>query len=179
MATVTDTRTPPPPAEPAATARADERLAFRGPIQRLLVRPEIGALVGTTAVWLLFWSVADGVLFRFALRFADSSFRQLDELTPAETAQPFDPLKTGSAASLVGWQDLGRMGRSYVASGPGAADISTLTGRPALEPLRAEFVKYVLSKQGQQAVIKDGYFPITAAIAEKDAKTLGLESMTQ
>ena len=48
-----------------------------------------------------------------------------------------------------------------------------------LEPLRAEFVKYVLSKQGQQAVIKDGYFPITAAIAEKDAKTLGLESMTQ
>jgi phosphate transport system substrate-binding protein len=48
-----------------------------------------------------------------------------------------------------------------------------------LEPLRAEFVKYVLSKQGQQAVVKDGYFPITAAIAEKDAKTLGLESMTQ
>ena len=48
-----------------------------------------------------------------------------------------------------------------------------------LDPVRAEFVKYVLSKQGQQVVIKDGYFPITAAVAEKDAKALGLESLTQ
>ena len=48
-----------------------------------------------------------------------------------------------------------------------------------LDPLRAEFVKYVLSMQGQQAVIKDGYFPITAKIAEKDAKALGLAGLTQ
>jgi phosphate transport system substrate-binding protein len=48
-----------------------------------------------------------------------------------------------------------------------------------LEPLRAEFVKYVLSRQGQQTVIKDGYFPITAAVADKDAKPLGLESLTE
>jgi phosphate transport system substrate-binding protein len=48
-----------------------------------------------------------------------------------------------------------------------------------LDPLRAEFVEYVLSKQGQQAVIKDGYFPITAKIAAKDAKALGLDGLTQ
>jgi ribose/xylose/arabinose/galactoside ABC-type transport system permease subunit len=59
MATVTDVDAPPPPARPTGAAPVDERLAFRGPIQRLLVRPEIGALVGTTAVWLLFWAVAD------------------------------------------------------------------------------------------------------------------------
>lgn len=47
-----------------------------------------------------------------------------------------------------------------------------------LDPMRAEFVKHVLSKQGQQAVIKDGYFPITAKIAEKDAKALGLAGLT-
>jgi simple sugar transport system permease protein len=39
--------------------KADERLLHRGPIQRLLVRPEIGALIGTTAVWFFFWSTAD------------------------------------------------------------------------------------------------------------------------
>jgi phosphate transport system substrate-binding protein len=49
----------------------------------------------------------------------------------------------------------------------------------SLDPLRAEFVTYVLSRQGQEAVIKDGYFPITAKIAEKDAKALGLEGLTQ
>src|SRR5918994_383678 len=55
MATVTDVRPPPS----AAQRAADERLAFRGPIQRVLMRPEIGALVGTTAVWIFFWAIAD------------------------------------------------------------------------------------------------------------------------
>ncbi len=42
-----------------APAAGDERLAYRGPIQRLLTRPEIGALVGTGAIWIFFWSVSD------------------------------------------------------------------------------------------------------------------------
>src|SRR5262245_11985312 len=41
------------------TAAVDERLGFRGSIQRILVRPAIGALVGTTAVWAFFWAVAE------------------------------------------------------------------------------------------------------------------------
>ncbi|MBA3604423.1 MAG: hypothetical protein H0W46_00320, partial [Acidimicrobiia bacterium] len=53
--TATDAR----PAERSAEPTVDERLAHRGPIQRLLLRPEIGALIGTTAVWAFFWSVAD------------------------------------------------------------------------------------------------------------------------
>ena len=56
MATVTDVR---PASEPVAAPKADERLAFRGPVQRLLVRAEIGALIGTTAVWAFFWAIAD------------------------------------------------------------------------------------------------------------------------
>ena len=36
----------------------DERLAHRGPIQQLLTRPEIGALIGAVGVWLLFWLVS-------------------------------------------------------------------------------------------------------------------------
>jgi phosphate transport system substrate-binding protein len=44
-----------------------------------------------------------------------------------------------------------------------------------LDPLRAEFAKFVYSKQGQEAVVKDGYFPITAAIAEEDLQTLQVD----
>lgn len=112
-------------------------LVFVSERLRRFVPVRVSYVVGTTIAVLLFWTVADGLVFRAALRVADSSFRQLDELTPAETSQPADPGKTGSAASLVGWQDLGRMGRSYVGLGPGAADISAVTGKPALEPLRA------------------------------------------
>ena len=36
----------------------DERLAHRGPIQQLLTRPEIGALLGAVGVWVLFWLVS-------------------------------------------------------------------------------------------------------------------------
>jgi phosphate transport system substrate-binding protein len=38
----------------------------------------------------------------------------------------------------------------------------------ALEPLTREFVKLVLSKEGQEVVIKDGYFPIPATISKEE-----------
>ena len=36
-----------------------------------------------------------------------------------------------------------------------------------LAPLEKEFIKLILSKQGQQVVIKDGYIPLPAAVVEK------------
>jgi len=38
----------------------------------------------------------------------------------------------------------------------------------ALEPLTREFAKLILSKEGQEVVIKDGYFPIPASIAKEE-----------
>ena len=38
----------------------------------------------------------------------------------------------------------------------------------ALDPLTREFVKLIVSKDGQEAVIKDGYFPIPATIAKEE-----------
>jgi len=43
-----------------------------------------------------------------------------------------------------------------------------------LPPLEAEFLKLVLSKQGQMVVEKDGYIPMPAKQAEKVRKMLGL-----
>ncbi|WMC09594.1 phosphate ABC transporter substrate-binding protein PstS family protein [Oceanimonas pelagia] len=44
-----------------------------------------------------------------------------------------------------------------------------------LGPMEAEFVKLMLSKQGQQIVDKDGYVPVPAAVVEADLKKLGLK----
>ncbi|HKX46304.1 MAG TPA: phosphate ABC transporter substrate-binding protein [Planctomycetota bacterium] len=44
-----------------------------------------------------------------------------------------------------------------------------------LDPLRREFILYMFSKQGQQAVVKDGYYPITAAIAAESLASVGLK----
>jgi phosphate transport system substrate-binding protein len=43
-----------------------------------------------------------------------------------------------------------------------------------LDPLRREFVRYVLSGSGQADVIKDGYLPITAAIARRGLESVGI-----
>lgn len=43
-----------------------------------------------------------------------------------------------------------------------------------LDPLRAEFAKFVLSKQGQTGVVKDGYYPIPAPVVTEDLKALEL-----
>ncbi|NMP14932.1 phosphate ABC transporter substrate-binding protein PstS family protein [Thalassotalea sp. Y01] len=43
-----------------------------------------------------------------------------------------------------------------------------------LAPKEAEFLKMVLSKQGQKIVEKDGYIPLPADVVEKEFKKLGL-----
>lgn len=96
----------------------------------------VANVLGAAVVILLFWSVVDGVLLRYGLRLADSSFQRLDALIESDIAPPADPLKTGSAASPIGWEELGRAGRLFVSTGPGASDLATFAGREALEPIR-------------------------------------------
>lgn len=43
-----------------------------------------------------------------------------------------------------------------------------------LSPLQAEFIKLMLSKEGQGIVKKDGYIPLPVAVVEKELKKLGL-----
>ncbi len=45
----------------------------------------------------------------------------------------------------------------------------------ALDPLRREFLRYVLSASGQGDVKKDGYLPLPAAVVEQAAKDAGVE----
>ncbi|WP_197466256.1 MULTISPECIES: PstS family phosphate ABC transporter substrate-binding protein [unclassified Oleiphilus] len=43
-----------------------------------------------------------------------------------------------------------------------------------LDPITAEFIKLIMSQQGQEVVVKDGYVPLPAAVVEKQFKALGL-----
>jgi phosphate transport system substrate-binding protein len=45
-----------------------------------------------------------------------------------------------------------------------------------LDPLRREYIRYVFSLEGQQSVIKDGYFPISAHIANEELSKLGMDT---
>ncbi|TCR87743.1 alpha/beta-hydrolase family protein [Rhizobium sp. BK376] len=109
------------------------------------IPPRVAMILAITVTALLFWSLANDVLARAVFRVLDASYRQYDALLEPERPQPLESGKTGSSASLVAWNELGRAGREFVASGPDAADISAFTGRPALEPIRV----YVGLQSGQ------------------------------
>src|SRR5690606_8307201 len=81
---------------------------------RRFVPRKVANVIGVSVAALLFWSLANDVFFRAAFVVADSSFREYDALLEPERPQPLDPLKSGSAASLVGWNELGRAGREFV-----------------------------------------------------------------
>ena len=96
----------------------------------------IANVTGLVVAALLFWTVIEGVLFSQALRLADASFQQLDALLDAEMAPPADERQTGSDASLISWEALGRAGRNYVVSGPSVAELEAFLDEPAQKPLR-------------------------------------------
>lgn len=100
------------------------------------VPPRISHLVGIVLSVMLFWSAVDGVLFNFLLRTADQSFQQLDALIEDDLPHPTHPQQTGSADSLLAWQQLGRQGRRFISSGPDAEDLSAFFGSPIPAPVR-------------------------------------------
>ncbi|MEZ6242868.1 MAG: PstS family phosphate ABC transporter substrate-binding protein [Phycisphaerales bacterium] len=46
--------------------------------------------------------------------------------------------------------------------------------RHGLDALRAEFLRFVFSRDGQEAVVKDGAYPLPASIAEEEMQKVGL-----
>ncbi|MBN8956409.1 MAG: alpha/beta-hydrolase family protein [Rhizobiales bacterium] len=96
----------------------------------------VAIVIGYSAAIFLFWSLASGVLLRTTFQFVESTFRELDALIEPERPQPTDPARAGSVASLLKWDELGRAGREFIASGPSAAEITAFTKKAAREPIR-------------------------------------------
>jgi len=109
-------------------------------------------------------SVVEGV----AKDIAAIGYSGIGYTTSGVRAVPLSVKKGGPAAEanyknvLSGKYPLSRMLYIYVAKKP---------GQP-LPKMTEEFLKYVLSKEGQQIVVKDGYDPLTSALAAKQLKSL-------
>ncbi len=95
------------------------------------------AVLATLLVALVVAVLVNNLFWRNALQLADNFYQQLDAIAPDDgTPPPSRPDHTGSAQSLIAWNTIGRDSRNYIQSGPDAAEITRITGRPAMEPLR-------------------------------------------
>lgn len=67
---------------------------------------------------------------------ADAFFANLDELSDDNVEAPGDDALTGSEASLVNWDSIGRQGKNFLALGPTKEEISVFIDEEAQRPIR-------------------------------------------
>ncbi|WP_407344792.1 alpha/beta hydrolase [Pengzhenrongella phosphoraccumulans] len=118
-------------------ARALRRLAGWLALRLARVIPlRIAGLVATVLIALGIYWLISGVLFAGFTSLADRFYAGTNADTVAGISQPTDPARSGSPASLVSWESLGREGRNFVARGPSPAVLTAFSGRAAVEPIR-------------------------------------------
>ncbi|MEI4234704.1 alpha/beta-hydrolase family protein [Roseovarius sp. D22-M7] len=115
---------------------------FRGLAKRLQARslrvlpPRMAQAAGIGLAVLVFAAMIDGVAVRGVLRTVDMGARLADAIIPPDLAPPATTHVSGGPGSLLDWEDLGRWGRNFVASGPTAAKIADFWNAPARQPIR-------------------------------------------
>jgi phosphate transport system substrate-binding protein len=114
-------------------------------------------------------SVVQGVASdRYAIGYSGIGYKTADvRAVPLAKNDKSEPVEAIGENAYKGQYPLARFLLLYVNYKPNSQ----------LDPLRREFVKYIFSKEGQQDVIKDGYIPITANIAQNALKSVGIEDV--
>ena len=105
-------------------------------IRRWHVHDEIALFIGSAIVVALIILLINGVLVRAFIGGASAIFQPQNYSTRNGIEQPTQPERSGSPDSLASWDSLGYQGRIFVATGPHAAELTALNGRPAKEPIR-------------------------------------------
>ena len=106
---------------------------------------------------------------KYGIGYSGIGYKTADVRAVPLAAEVGDPAVEAVAANAyTGEYPLSRFLFFYVNKKPGQD----------LDPLRREFIRYVFSREGQTDVVKDGYFPVSARIAAKYLKDVGLEMAT-
>lgn len=105
-------------------------------IRRWRLHDETALFIGTALVVVVAILLVNGVLIRGFFAGANRVFQPQNTTTRAGITQPTQPERSGSPQSFAPWETLGYQGRNFVATGPDAAELAAINGRPAKEPIR-------------------------------------------
>jgi len=122
-----------------ATARVVKdaiKFTARVMIRRWNINDEVAMFIGTAIIVVLVITLFNGVLVRGFLAGASAIFQPRNTATRTGVEQPTMPERSGSPDSFALWDTLGFQGRNFVGTGPSAAELAVLNGRPAKEPIR-------------------------------------------
>src|SRR4029434_4832238 len=86
-------------------------------LRRFLPR-RLASVLAALLVTVVFVLLLNGLLVRVLLDAANAAFRSADNGNKPGVVRTHDPLRSGSDASLVTWDSLGKEGRAFVVGGP-------------------------------------------------------------
>lgn len=96
----------------------------------------VSYVVTTSLIGVALLLLVNNVLAWAALNAADRAFLAIDMGVDEGLAPPREPTASGSPASLIAWDTIGRQGKTFVLNGPRREAIAAFTQRPAKDPLR-------------------------------------------
>jgi phosphate transport system substrate-binding protein len=103
---------------------------------------------------------------KFAIGYSGIGYKTADvKALPLTAKTGGKPVEATAEFALDGTYPLARVLFVYINKDP---------SKP-LDSLRAEFIKFLLSKQGQEVVIKDGYIPLPNELAKSGLEAAGLK----
>ena len=116
-------------------------------------------------------SVVQGVATdKYGIGYSGIGYMTADVRAVPLAAEPGeDFIKAEAAHAYTGDYPLARFLYLYVNKKP----------ETELDPLRREFVRYVLSRAGQRDVVKDGYFPLTPELAAQALASAGISAAVE
>jgi uncharacterized membrane protein len=96
----------------------------------------VAILLGGAATVMVLAALWSGVLVNGFFALANHTFAPIDTRSEEGVTPPTSALRSGSPASIVAWDTLGRMGRRFVAGGPSVDQLNAHHGAGAREPIR-------------------------------------------
>ncbi|MEX2455827.1 MAG: alpha/beta-hydrolase family protein [Balneolaceae bacterium] len=100
------------------------------------VPPRVSFVLGLLTTFILFWLIVNGVLVSQLVRMADSTYQQIDALIEPDHEKPTNPMKTGSEASILSWEEMGSQGRRFLAEAPSSENFQNFTDSTVMDPIR-------------------------------------------
>lgn len=94
------------------------------------------AVTGASFALVVVIGLVQGVLINGTITAVGSTYTSLALETNPWISRPTTPLRSGSPASAIPWESLGRFGREFIGSGPTTDEIARLGGSDPAEPAR-------------------------------------------
>jgi uncharacterized membrane protein len=104
---------------------------------RSLLPSWLAGVLSVIVAFLIIFTFVNDVVYKGAISYLNARYAHDDVvLDGSDPPAPFSSLESGGPGSLVSWSSLGEEGRRFIARVPTAAQISELSGQPAVAPIR-------------------------------------------